>query len=643
MEERLRASLATAWQRILGHATGRWLVLAGAVGVLSGLVGFAFNLGVNLLSAVLLAHLVGYHPHLAGPQIPIGPVGDLRPWLILPVIALGGALSGWLAGRFAPDASGGGMGVAVRAFHQRRGLISLRTTLTKVAASVVTLGSGGSAGREGPIALVGAGFASWFAQQLKLTVRDRRILLAAGIAGGTAAVFHVPLAAALLAAEVLYRSPDLEAEVLIPSFIASILGFTVCGLAEGAWNAGMGISAPLTASLFTLPPGLGFGSGSWLQLGGYLLLAVALVATARLFIVVTATVQRLLEAWFARRWLRAGVGALIAGGLVVGLLHSLALLQAREAALSLLGPGYGILQTTFDLATSPWTWAVVLAVIALGKILATALIVGSGCSGGLFAPTLVVGGCVGGAVGIALQGTVIGPPVAACVLIGMAGLLGATHRAPVAALLMVSEIGGTYALLIPAMWVVGPTFLLLGDRTLIGTQVKSPTDSPAHQGQFFRDLFSDTTVGDVLDRSATTVCLTPGSTLNECRRVLAETRQTVFPVLDGECLVGIVTIDDLRGLIYQPEVDALLRVADLCAGAAAALRPSDSLARALRRFNQHRLDDLPVIDERGRFLGLLNRETLFEHYQRQADRLTDESRAEGYRDDHDWRRTTGGL
>ena len=95
MQERLRASLAMAWQRILGHATGRWLVLAGAVGVLSGLVGFAFNLGVNLLSAVLLAHVVGYHPHLAGPQIPLGPAGDLRPWLILPVmvLALGGIAS----------------------------------------------------------------------------------------------------------------------------------------------------------------------------------------------------------------------------------------------------------------------------------------------------------------------------------------------------------------------------------------------------------------------------------------------------------------------------------------------------------------------------------------------------------------------
>ena len=638
MDDHLRG----AWKRILGHSTYRWVVLAGAVGILCGAAGFIFNLGVNALSAVLQGRVIGFHPHLTGPAVSLPASDDLRPWLILPVIACGGAFSGWLAGRFAPDAAGGGFGVAVRTFHHQRGLIEPRTTLVKMLASIVTLGSGGSAGREGPIALVGAGFASWFSQRLGLTVRDRRVLLAAGIAGGTAAIFHVPLAAAILAAEVLYRSAELEAEVLIPSFIASIVGFTACGLLEGAWNAGMGSTQPLTASLFTIPPGLGFGSGSWLHLIGYLLLAVSLVVVARVFIVVTARIEARLTSWISRRWLRAGIGALLAGGLVVGLLHSLALLNARDAALALMGPGYGILQTTFDLATTPWIWAVVLAVVAVGKVLATALTVGSGCSGGLFAPSLVIGGCVGGAVGIALHGTLIGPPVAACVLIGMAGFLGATHRTPVAALLMVSEIGGTYALLIPAMWVVGLSFLMLGDRTLIRSQVRAPVDSPAHQGQFFQDLFASSTIGDVLDRSQVVATLTSGATLDDCRRVLSETRQTVFPVVDAGRLTGIVTLDDLRGFVYQRDTDALVRVADLAGGTDAALHPYDSLARALRRFNQHRLDDLPVIADDGCFIGLLNRELLFEHYQRTSEQIADACRAEGYAVP-DWRRTTGCL
>lgn len=638
MEDHLRR----AWRRILGHTTGRWLVLAGAVGVLCGFAGFAFNLGVNALSAVLLARVVGYQPHLSGPQVALPETGDLRPWLILPVIAVGGALSGWLATRFSIDAAGGGIGVAVNAFHNRRGVISLRTTVTKMAASIVTLASGGSAGREGPIALVGAGFGSWFASRLSLTVRDRRVLLAAGIAGGTAAVFHVPLAAAILAAEILYRSPDLEAEVLIPSFIASIVGFTVCGLAEGAWNAGMGLPSSLTASLFLPPAGLGFDVSSWRQLGGYLLLALALVVAARAFITVSELVQTRMEGWFPVRWQRAGIGGLIAGGLVIGLFNLLGLLGASKAALALLGPGYEIVQSTFDLAAVPWTWAVVLTVVALGKIIATALITGSGCSGGFFGPAIVVGGCVGGAVGVALQGTPIGPPIAACTLIGMAGMLGATHRTPVAALLMVSEIGGTYALLIPAMWVVGPAFLLLGDRSLIAHQARTPAESPAHQGQFFKDLFAGATVEQLLDRAAPVVTLAPSSTLDDCRKALAETKQTVFPVIEGGKLTGIVTIDDLRGFVYQRDSDALVLVADLATGAAAALHPEDSLARALRRFNQHRLDDLPVIDGEGRFIGLLNRESLFEHYQASADRLADVSVAEGY-EAPDWRRTTGGL
>ena len=640
----LSSLMRPLWRKILGHSTGRWLVLAGAVGVLCGVAGFIFNLGVNALSMLLLGGIIGSDPHLTGPMVDFPTSATLRPWLILPVLCIGGMVSGWLATRFSVDAAGGGIGVAVQAFHHRRGVISLRTTITKMVASIVTLGAGGSTGREGPIALVGAGFGSWFASRLGLTVRDRRVLLAAGIAGGTAAVFHVPLAAAILAAEVLYRTPELESEVLIPSFIASIVGFTVCGLAEGAWNASMGAASPLTASLFSPPPGIGFEVSQWRQLGGYLLLAVALVIGARLFIAMFEVIQRRMEAWFAERWLRAGIGALISGGLVVGLLKAFALLGApNDAALSIMGPGYNIVQTTLDLTTAPWTWAVVLAVFAVGKILATSLIAGSGCSGGLFGPSIVVGGCIGGAVGIALQGTLIGPPISACVLIGMAGMLGASHRTPVAALLMVSEISGTYALLIPAMWVVGPTFLLLGDRSLIPQQARSPADSPAHQGQFFKDLFAGSKVDELLDRTTAVVTLAPGSTLEDCRKALAETKQTVFPVVEQGVLTGIVTIDDLRGFVYQRETDALVRVADLASGVAAALHPEDSLGRALRRFNQHHLDDLPVTQIDGTFIGLLNREALFEHYQRSAEELTEASHREGYADGTDWRRTTGGL
>ena len=630
------------WRGILGHSTGRWLVLAGVVGALCGIAGFVLNLGVNALSTLLLGQLIGAHPHLLGPLIPGAHEQSLRPWLILPVLALGGALSGWLATRFAEDAAGGGLGVAVQSFHERRGMISLRTTLTKLVASVVTIGSGGSTGREGPIALVGAGLGSWVAMRLGLTVRDRRVLLAAGIAGGTAAVFHVPLAAAILAAEILYRTPELESEVLIPSFIASIVGFTVCGLAEGAWNASMGVASPLTASIFTAPAGIGFDVSQWRQLGGYGLVVIALVIAARLFIAILAMIQTRMEAWIAQRWLRAGCGALLSGGIVIALLNGFALLGAHEdAALSIMGPGYDIVQTTLNMATAPWTWAVVLAIFAFAKILATALIAGSGCSAGIFGSTIAVGGCVGGAVGIALQGTVFGPPIPACVLIGMAGMLGASLRTPVAALLMVSEIGGTYALLIPAMWVVGPTFLLLGDRSLIAGQARSPADSPAHHGQFFKDLFAGSTVAELLDRSAQVTSLAPASTLDDCRRALAETKQTVFPVIEHGLLTGIVTLDDLRGFVYQRDTDALVRVADLASGVAAALHPEDSLGRALRRFNQHRLDDLPVTNVDGTFIGLLNREALFEHYQRSAEQLTEDRHREGYIETTDWRRTTG--
>lgn len=639
--------LALLWSRLLAHSTGRWLALAGLVGVVCGIAGFVFNLAVNLGLTYGVGWAIGHAPQLHGPQVPALLGDQLRPWMALPALALGGILAGLIAMRIDRRAAGGGTDHAVDAFHNGRGAIPLRLTLAKLAASTATLGSGGSAGREGPISLVGAGFGSWVADRLGLPVRDRRTLLVAGIAGGMAAVFHAPFAAALYAVEVLYRGPDLEGEALVPAAISSVVGFLIGGVCEGLWHSATGVQASVIGSLLTMPGSAGFGTGDWLHLVGYLAIAVACAAGAHLLILLLSAIASIAERVAPPLWLRCALGGTATGAIAVALWYALASLAGGPDArigFVVLGPGYGILQRAME-SLPGIPLALALTMVAVAKMLSTACTVGSGGSGGVFAPSLVIGGCLGGAVCATLHGLPIAPPMPAGVLVGMAAFLAASHRTPMAGIFMSCEVGGSYALLIPSLWTCGLAFLLLGRSTLIPTQPWSQAQSKAHGEGRSHDPFSEALVEELLASEPAVRTLTPAASLADCRTVLADTGQTVIPVLgENAKLLGVVTIDDLRQFLDDHDVDPLLRVADLLAGRAVALRPEDSLSRALRRFADHPLDDLPVVDGAGTYLGLLRRESLFRWYQRRMEQVSADLSAEDVEPPTDsWRRSSTGL
>ncbi len=149
---------------------------------------------------------------------------------IVGVLIFGGLVSGFFVYRFAPETAGPGTNGAIDAFHNKRGIISARIAVIKTVASALTRGTGGSGGREGPIAQIGAAIGSCVGQLLNLSSRDRRILLATGMGAGFGAVFRAPLAGALFAAEILYRDTDIESDVIVPSAIASIIAYSVFGL-----------------------------------------------------------------------------------------------------------------------------------------------------------------------------------------------------------------------------------------------------------------------------------------------------------------------------------------------------------------------------------------------------------------------------
>jgi chloride channel protein, CIC family len=249
----------------------------------------------------------------------------------------------------------------------------------------------------------------------------------------------------------------------------------------------------------------------------------------------------------------------------------------------------------------------------------------------LFGPSIVIGGCMGGSIGLVLTGLPIAPPLPACILMGMAGMLAASHRTPVAALLMVSEVAGTYLLLVPTMWVVGLAFLFTGRRSLVAGQVDSIQDSPAHRSHLFADVLATARVAEVIAAPRAWVTIPTGADLETCRKLTAETNQDQFPVVrpDGH-LVGMIDRPEITRMAPDALLAGMVLADDLAGGAGVALSPQNTLAEVLQRLHHQHVDELPVIDEQGRFLGMVTSGMLMDHYRQQVEKAQAERRAEGF-------------
>ncbi len=221
--------------RALSRLTGMCVL----IGLVAGGGAIVFFVMLEAGRAFCLGYLANYHPAGAGLEQPLfdfaraaGDTQVLR-WVLLILPAAGGLLSGILIFTLAPEAEGHGTDAAIEAYHLKDGAVRARVPVVKAVTAMITIGSGGSGGREGPIAQIGSGFGSMLGAWLKVSPGERRVLTAAGMAAGIGAIFHAPLAGALFAAEVLYRDPDFEHEVLVPSFIASIVAYSVFGQVFG--------------------------------------------------------------------------------------------------------------------------------------------------------------------------------------------------------------------------------------------------------------------------------------------------------------------------------------------------------------------------------------------------------------------------
>jgi len=424
------------------------------LGIIGGLSAQLFTWLLHFFNELFLERLAGY----ISPGLPEEggvlqeTIGGHGLWLIPIATTLGGLIAGVLVYSLAPEAEGHGTDTAVKAFHRAGGFIRARVAPLKMLASAITIGSGGAAGREGPTALISAGVGSIYGTLTKRTDEERRTLLLIGMASGLSAIFRSPIGTAFFAVEVLYSGMEFDAWVLLYTMLGSIVAYTVNGLFVG-WQPLFNVPADI------VPP----------NFMGYLWYAALGVIAGVVGIILPETFYRVRDL-FQDIPIPPHVKPAI-GGLGVGLM-ALTLPQ-------ILGGGYGWIQEAIDgkLALT------LLATLILAKIVALALTISSGGSGGVFAPGLFIGAMLGGAVA-----KIFHQPDAAFVIVGMAAVFAGAARVPIATLLMVTEMTGGYQLLVPAALAITVSYVVqrefsigLKYPTLYEGQVEGRPDSPAHQ------------------------------------------------------------------------------------------------------------------------------------------------------------------
>ncbi len=579
----------------MARKLGRVLFLAGLVGFVAGLGAIAFFWMLEFTKHYALGVLAGYYPPGPGGEAPLFPETDavFRRWLLFLIPAVGGLVSGWIVYTFAPEAEGHGTDAAITSYHFKRGEVRARVPLIKAVSSAITIGTGGSGGREGPIAQIGAGFGSILAKALKLSTYERRILMASGMAAGIGAIFHAPLAGALFAAEVLYKEMDMEYEVIVPAIISSVVAYGVFATRFG-WNP-----------LFATPD---FVFENFAELLPYFILALVVAGAAAIFIQIFYGVRDVFVKIPIPNFLKPALGGLIVGGIGFFLPEAL-------------GTGYGVVQ-----------WALVgklgipmLIAIAGGKMLTTSFSIASGGSGGVFGPSVVIGGALGGAVGLAMQSLFPGMDIqaGAFVVVGMAGFFAAAANTPISTVIMVSEMTGNYHLLVPSMWVCIIAYLLVRRSTIYEKQLPTRMDAPSHMGEMMGGILTRLTVAAAIETGdrKPVISVSESTTLRDLLDKFAHSKQTCFPVVDEDGkMVGVVNGNDLRHTISEAGFVDQLIIAKELAENPPTLTPEEDLYSAVHKMVSSQNDALVVVSENDsrEVLDVLSRGDLVAAYDRQV-------------------------
>ncbi len=561
------------------------------LGVVGALAAQLFTLMLDLAQKLLINGIAGYHaPGLPneGGQL-IETIGSHGLWLVPLVTTLGGLVAGILVYSIAPEAEGHGTDSAVKALHRAGGFIRLRVPPLKMVASAITIGSGGAAGREGPTALIAAGIGSAYATLRHRSEDEHRLLVMMGIAAGLSAIFRTPIGAAIFAIEVLYSEMEFETGALLYTILASVVAFSINGIFSG-WDPLFDVPANLAVS----------GATGYLQ---YAVLGIAGGIVAALIPAIFYQTRDLFRRIPIMPHFKPAIG-----GFLVGLIA----LQWP----AVLGGGYGWIQEAMN---GQLGWQLLLTLM-LAKTVAFSLTIGSGGSGGVFAPSLFVGAMLGGVLADVFNGS-----YAAFVLVGMAAVFSGAGRVPIATLFMVTEMTGGYHLLPAAALVVTLSYLIQVTLSQVFKYTSLyEAQVPTRAGRDV-DLLEGVQVRDVMSAQLDSV---PATML--VRQLLDEFQRTHhhgFAVLDEENnLIGMVTVGDIERAVLSDEksLDGKT-VADLATVDGLAVGYADeTMSVALWRMGVRGIGRLPIVERGNRrhVIGVIRREDVIRAYEQAVARRT---------------------
>ena len=585
--------------------TGRWMVYSALIGVFGALGALVFSVLVEWISDGTLLELVGYSMPMPGGESTDLSGFDLqqalhptRRWLLFLVPSIGGLVSGWLVFKFAPEAEGHGTDAVIKAYHREGGEIRPRVAVIKMLASSITIGTGGSAGKEGPIAQIGATFGSYLGRRLNLNPRERRLLLIAGVAAGISSIFQSPLGGAFFAVEVLYRE-DIESEGIMPAMIAAITGYSVYSTIAG------------TSTVFTTPA---YQFINPLELLPLIVFAVVCAVVGIAFTNAFYGTRNLFTNRLAiPTYLKPAIG-----GLLLGILAFF--------FPAVLGSSYGWLQQAIN-GNLPMT---IMLIIVFAKIIGTSFTIGSGGSGGVFAPSLVIGGMLGGIYGLAMA-TLLPDLVtqpAAYVMIGMATFFAAVANVPIAMTIMISEMTGSYTLLVPLIFSGVIAHVLARRWSLYSEQVRSYNESPAHRHELAPELLSRIKVGSIIKHPVYYHSLVPDHTLDEIESVFTRTREVILPVTSAEEVageapeyVGLVLLDSIQPYLDSDTEFKHTVIALDIAEPFVSVNLDSLLDEVQAVFERVEYPELPVLDASGLIVGFIRPGQVISAYHRASLRI----------------------
>jgi len=520
------------------------------------------------------------------------------PWyakLIPPII--GGAIVGPLVYFFAREAKGHGVPEVMEAVALKGGVIRKRVVVIKAMASAICIGSGGSVGREGPIVQVGSAIGSAFGQILRVSPDRMRTLVGCGAAAGIAATFNAPIAGVMFAMEIILG--EFGIATFSPIVVSSVMATVISRAYMGNYPA------------FTVPQ---YSLVSVYEIPLYIVLGII----AGLIGVGFTTCLYKAEDLFAKiripEYTKAALGGAAIGAIGIFFPH-------------IFGVGYDAIEMVL---LEKMAWSVILCLIFI-KILATSVTIGSGGSGGIFAPSLFIGSMTGAAFGYLVH--YLFPNVTATSgaygLVGMGAVLAAATHGPINAIIILFEMTGSYKIILPLM-------LSCIISAMLATQIKKEsiyTMKLIRRGTDIRagreiNVMRSLLVKDAMTTDVVTVPET--MPLKALLKFTISSKHSSFPVVDGNGLLcGIVTFQDFKDVIYEEGLDNLVVAKDLATLKVVTITPDESLDTALKKIGFRNIEQLPVVDAKDsrKILGILSRRDIFASYNKA---LIDRSLAAGF-------------